>query len=168
MPEQNIIWRPIVGFNGKYLVSNTGQVKSTIRGNIFKNQVQQPGYCRIVLYLDKKPYTSQVHRLVAQAFISNPENKKEVNHKNGCKTDNRVENLEWCTASENQKHAYKYLGRIPQTGEKCGHAKFTNNQVALIRKEHAPGNFSIKDLCLKYPISYCGMRNIVNYTTYRF
>lgn len=71
-----------------------------------------------------------VHRMVAEAFIPNPENKPQVNHKNGDKTDNRVENLEWVTASENVKHAYRELGIHPWN------RKLTDEQVRAIRDDN--------------------------------
>lgn len=69
------------------------------------------GYYQIGLYKNENRYFIGVHRLVAEMFIPNPENKKCINHKNGIRSDNRVENLEWCSYSENMKHAYKVLNR---------------------------------------------------------
>lgn len=98
------IWKDIQGFEGLYQVSNFGNVFS------FKtNKRIVGGLCRnyriVDLKKDKKRHILFVHRLVAQAFIPNPENKKEINHKNLNKLDNRVSNLEWVSRKENIQHA---------------------------------------------------------------
>ena len=95
-------WRAVKGYEGIYQISSLGRIRN-FYGRILKPETARNGYKRITLW-DRKKY--QIHRLVAIAFIPNPENKETVNHKNGVKTDNRVENLEWNTWSENSKHAY--------------------------------------------------------------
>lgn len=111
-------WRDVSGYEGLYQVSNLGRVRSLDRwrkngsgeykqkGRILNQGDTTTGYKQIVLNKDKKRKTLKVHRLVAIAFIPNPENKPNVNHIDGNPHNNKVENLEWCTQSENVQHAY--------------------------------------------------------------
>lgn len=99
------VWKDVVGYEGVYMVSNIGNVRKNKCGKLLKLVTNDYGYYIVTLTIPKIS-TSQhyIHRLVCFAFYDKPEDKPQVNHKNGIKTDNRVENLEWVTASENMKH----------------------------------------------------------------
>lgn len=101
-------WKDIKGFEGIYQISNMGRVKSfkaDPNGRILSIKNSKGDYLNIVLCHGNKRRSVKVHRLVAEAFIPNPDNKPEVNHKDGNKQNNRVGNLEWATRIENQRHA---------------------------------------------------------------
>ena len=114
------IFRDIEGYNGSYQVSNLGRVKSFKNGHekILKQGISSVGYLYVILCQDGTATTSRVHRLVAETFIPNTENKPQVNHKDGCKTNNCITNPEWCTCSENVKHAF--LNGLSESVRKAG------------------------------------------------
>lgn len=115
------IWKWIDGYKNMYQVSNFGRVRSVDRyvycevapdklqhlfGKVLKQGFNHKGYPIVYLSKDGKQKTITVHRLVAMAFIDNPLSLPQVNHKDGCKTNNRADNLEWCTNNYNQEHAW--------------------------------------------------------------
>jgi hypothetical protein len=141
------VWKDIEGYEGLYQVSNIGRVKSLQRiaprskfGNIpvkeriLKFGKNRCGYNYVNLKLFSVSKTFTVHRLVTKAFLPNMENKPDVNHKNGIKTDNRVKNLEWVTTSENVKHSFKN-GFQSNKCEKNPSSKISKNDVLRIRSE---------------------------------
>lgn len=113
-------WRDVKGYEGKYQVSNFGNVRSvdrtfynacgvivTRKGTMLKPIQNRDGYIKVTLHKDGKVHTALIHRLVAEAFVQNPNNHPQVNHKDGNKRNNGVFNLEWCSASSNMHHAKK-------------------------------------------------------------
>jgi hypothetical protein len=130
------IWRDVLGYEGLYQVSNTSRIKSLRRRGTIKDLFLSPclngsGYEVISLHKEKKQKIAFVHRLIAAAFIPNPKNKPNINHINGIKSDNRLENLEWCTQKENLIHAHK-TGLKSASGEKNSQSKITASQAIEI------------------------------------
>ena len=154
-------WKSIKGYESQYEISSFGNVKSLPkkRGKktydyfIRKNCIGRGGYYRISLCSDYKIKSITIHRLVAIHFIDNKKNKPCINHKDGNKLNNAVENLEWCTYKENYKHAVKFgLTKKIGSGENQPRHKLSINNVEEIRKS----KLKVKQLSLKFNVSiYC-------------
>lgn len=147
------IWKDIEGYNGNYQVSNLGNVRSMPRNGtvkypkMLKQKIQWNG--RMSVSLNNKYRIRQsksVHRIVAFAFIPNPENKPCINHIDGNPKNNSVENLEWCTHTENMKHAFA-TGLHSLKGDRHNNRKLDSEKVKLIR--YLNGKLSHAD------IAYC-------------
>lgn len=165
--------KSIEGFEGIYAVTDDGRVWSSPRvlhtvrngksfsikagGYFLKQGFHKCGYKQVTLG-SKKKFPYKVHRLVAQVFIENPLNLKEVNHKNGIKTDNRIENLEWCTRSYNIHHSF-LIGKQDNRGSRNPFSKLKENDISEIRsllKE----NILQKEIGRRFGVSQLAISNI--------
>lgn len=134
LPDE--IWLPIPDYEELYHVSNYGRIKSFHKG---KQKIMKPLLKRKYLHVGLRKKNSKqkwfpAHRLVALCFIPNPQNKPQVNHKDGHKLNNHVSNLEWVTASENTKHSFDNGLQVNPQGEDCSWSKLTAEQVRSIRE----------------------------------
>ena len=164
----NEVWVDVVGYEGFYKVSNIGRIRSFVRGGrlgcVLKQCTHRQGYKEVRLTINKKGKMFLVHRLVADAFIPNPDNKETVNHKDGDKANNRVENLEWATINENIAHAFRTgLREFPEARrqELYNGRKLSKQDVIDIREEFSNGSTQ-KELAEKYCVSTVHICKIVN------
>jgi hypothetical protein len=179
------MWKDVEGYEGYYQISNCGRAKSltrtfqhnnkyqyksnrTVKGIMLKQVFSRNnGYLVVGLSKNHKSKNYSVHSLVAKAFIANPENKPQVNHKTGDKTNNHYLQLEWNTAIENTNHAIKAgLRKKPKTGEDAVNHKITENQVKEIRQKFAPGK--AKEFAKKYGISESNVFAIVSRKRWKY
>ena len=169
-------WTPIDSLDGKYLISNFGKIKINYNGKrvnrngqIKKQFITKTGYCVSTFQLNGRYYRKYVHRLVADAFIPTNDKNLHINHKDGNKENNTVENLEWVTRSENQIHAYKNGLIIPRLRGKLGedsiNPKFTNSQADEIRQSYV-NKVPIKELVKKYNCHKSTIYRIIQNKTY--
>lgn len=158
------LWKPIE-FNPHILISSKGRIKRLPNGKE-RGRIQQDffkdrdGYCRINVKKENGSYTNlPIHRLVALAFIENPDNKPHVNHIDGNRTNNNVENLEWVTARENVIHSYQY-GNRKVCKEVPKNTLLTDYQISQIDvlREH----YSLNQISKLFNISYQSLKNIVH------
>lgn len=173
------IWKPVIGYEDLYEVSSHGRIKSLSRfiekdngtiqrfkEKILKLQSDAYGYKVVALTKDKKATNKKFHRIIAEAFIPNPDNLPEINHKNGIKSDNRIENLEWCTRRHNLIHALEngLSYRKGGIGEKNSHAKLNDIDVINIRNAYKSLRIEMAN---KYGVSIGTIESIIKNTTWR-
>lgn len=163
-----MIWKQISGFSD-YEVSDDGRVRFVGGWRSFGSQrryippgerklaVKANGYMQVTIYNERRPANKYVHRLVAEAFVPNPDKLPEINHKDGNKQRNRHSNLEWVSSIQNKEHARAVLG-IDFSGERHGMAKIT--EIEALEIIRAPGTH--QDIADRYGVSRQQVGNIKN------
>lgn len=178
------IWRDVVGYEDYFQVSNTGKVFSKRTSRILKYVVRRNGYCTVATKIggrNGKSLCFKIHRIVAEAFLSQPSKEMleeaknckygvlPVNHKDGNKLNNYASNLEWATSSDNIKHAYKIGLLVPLKGERNVSSKLTQEQVIYIRKVYKPRNrvFGARALARELKVSHRTVLSVVNFSLWK-
>lgn len=172
---QKEVWKPVKGFENLYEVSNFGEIKALEKHivcgkchrswteHLMKTAEDHKGYLRTSLSKDGKSKTVKVHRIVAEAFLQNPDNLPQVNHIDGNKKNNAVDNLEWCSQSDNLKHACRMKLKLCG-GENNSASKLTYEEVCWIRNNFDSNNnlFDSAALAEKFNVHKKTIQRIVN------
>ncbi len=171
------IWKDIEGFNGFYQVSNLGRIKSLGGwcGTAKKKERirilshTKDGYLKVRLMYKGKDITCRVHRLVAEAFIPNPKKLETVNHIDGNKENNVVNNLEWCDRTYQMEHAYKLKLKTSRLGSDNANAKLTDEDIKYIKSVYKKYSreFNTVSLAEKFNVTNRVIGLIVNNKTYK-
>jgi len=152
--EKNETIREVKGFEGVYSVTSYGRVWSHRRKKWLKPYILKNGYQAVTLSVNNDDIDKKVHRLVAEAFIVNPENKPQVNHKNGVKTDCRVNNLEWVTAKENLQHACDHgLNRHFKLNDKDRELIYELFTILKVKKNRIAALFNMSPSGIAYVLN---------------
>lgn len=170
------MWKNIVGFEGLYQVSDDAEIKSlsrqiisktgqtyTLKERILKPTTNPRGYLQVFLRKDRKTYALYVHRIVAEAFVPNPDNLPTVNHKDGVKANCKAYNLEWSTYGENNQHAYD--NNLHGRGEMHYRSHLTEDQVREIRKHGK--NATYEEIAQKYNVTKATIRDVILFRTWK-
>jgi hypothetical protein len=145
--------KEIPNCDGRYTINEAGEVRNSTR--ILKTYLHGRGYYALRLKMNDKSGIHFIHRLLASVFVPNPLAKSFVNHKNGIKTDNRIENLEWVTSSENNKHAY-------ETGLKIPYSKVSKDDRNVIRNLSCCG-LTQQEIADRYNLQQSTVSQIINF-----
>lgn len=158
------VFKDVVGFEDYFQISNLGKIFSKRSNKILKLHTNKSGYVSLATKIGGRQGTShcfRVHRLVAEAFLPNPENKLEVNHKDGIKTNNKISNLEWVTSSENKIHSN--ISGLRRLGINNPQAKLTLEQLKIIRES----NKRHTELAIEMNVSEATIRSARSGNTYK-
>lgn len=157
-------WKDISGYEGLYKVSDWGRVRSLPRKQSLMDRIMKPslscGYLFVGLYRNRSQRLFTIHRLVLGAFIGPPPAKHECNHIDGVKSNNTVENLEWCTSSQNKIHAHAN-GLRSSRGIKNGRSILTDEKVVSIREEYAAGGVTQRELAKAHSVTQVAIGHVV-------
>jgi len=168
-------WKPIKGYEDFYQVSNLGDIKSLFRliktgenkrsvgERLLKQNTNRYGYKMVSLSKDSVLKTVSVHRLVGIAFVDNTQNKSEINHIDGNKSNNEIHNLEWCTKSENNKHSLKLGLRVTKKGIEHYNSRFKEEDIINIRNS----NLSESNLSNLYNVNRATIGKIKRFERYK-
>jgi DNA-binding transcriptional regulator YiaG len=167
--EKTEQWKDILEYEDLYQVSDLGRIKSFRKRTFSSIRILKPkhtrGYLFVGLCKNKKVTAKRIHRIVAEAFIPNPQNKPTVNHKKGIKTDNRVTEIEWNTILENNIHAYTSGLKKPKKSVDCNFSKLSENEIKQIKKNE--NNLNQRELGELYNVSQSNISNILNNKTWK-